>query len=87
MQGHSSAHQSATPDENYESALSGDMLWMSTMLISPESVSASNAVMNIKEIFKDNQVNFFRYRQGVMYYTGTLVPASADRRGASHTTL
>jgi hypothetical protein len=82
--------------------------------------------MNIKEIVKDNQVDFFRYRQGVMYYTvkvpgrekeymfpvplsdvgdatlhaqdkaiifmryirkaiedGTLVPASADRHGAS----
>jgi hypothetical protein len=25
--------------------------------------------MNIKEIVKDNKVNFFRYRQGVMYYT------------------
>ncbi len=83
--------------------------------------------MNIKEIVRDNQVSFFRYRQGVMYYTvkvpghdkehmfpvplsdvgdatlhaqdkaiifmryirkaiedGTLVPASADRHGASH---
>jgi hypothetical protein len=57
------------------------------MLISAEAVSASNAVMNIKEIVKENQVNFFRYWQGVMYYTGTLAPASADRTGASHKTL
>ena len=25
--------------------------------------------MNIKDIIKDNHVNFLRYRQGVMYYT------------------
>jgi hypothetical protein len=97
------------------------------MLISRDAISASKAAMNIKEIVKDNRVNFFRYRQGVMYYTvkvpghdkehmfpvplsdvgdatlhaqekaiifmryirkaiedGTLVPASADRHGASH---
>ena len=39
------------------------------MLISRNAIGALNAAMNIKEIVKDNEVNFFRYRQGVMYYT------------------
>jgi hypothetical protein len=34
--------------------------------------------VNIKEIVKDNQVNFLRYRQGVMYYTVRVPGNQAD---------
>jgi hypothetical protein len=35
-------------------------------------------IMNIKEIVKDNQVRFLRYRQGVMYFAVTVPGAAND---------
>jgi hypothetical protein len=34
--------------------------------------------MNIKDIVKDNSVNFLRYRQGVMYYSVTVPGLSQE---------